>query len=123
MYYVYGVVCESVYDNKISCPIEIYFLYLPWIFRYCQSSWSKGISEMKSKQQSPCSNCMHQPVTSWHNACSMGMHWPVTSQADACTYCMESKDSSLNQTYLYSGYFGVLLFVEKSSKESRQVRS
>jgi len=24
----------------------------------------KGISEMKSKQQSPCSNCMHQPVTS-----------------------------------------------------------
>jgi hypothetical protein len=30
-----------------------------------QSSWSKGISETKSKQQSPCSNCMHRPVTSW----------------------------------------------------------
>ena len=24
----------------------------------------KGISETKSKQQRPCSNCMHQPVTS-----------------------------------------------------------
>ncbi len=30
-----------------------------------QSSWSKGISETKLKQQSPCSNCMHWPVTSW----------------------------------------------------------
>jgi hypothetical protein len=30
-----------------------------------QSSWSKGIYETKSKQQSPCSNCMHRPVTSW----------------------------------------------------------
>jgi hypothetical protein len=29
-----------------------------------QSSWSKGISETKSKQQSPCSNCMHRPVMS-----------------------------------------------------------
>jgi len=55
----------------------------------------KGISETKSKQQSPCSNCMHQPVMSWSNACSTWMHkpvscmhWHVTSQADACTYCM-----------------------------------
>ncbi len=77
----------------------------------------KGISEMKSKQQSPCSNCMHQPVMSWGNACSTCMykpvrcmHWPVhtspvTSQADACTYCMGSKVSSLSQIYLYSSYF------------------
>jgi hypothetical protein len=38
----------------------------------------KGISEMKSKQQSPCSNCMHRPVMSWGKACSTCMHWPVT---------------------------------------------
>ncbi len=57
----------------------------------------KGISETKSEQQSPCSNCMHRPVTPWGNACSTWMHKPVrcmhrpvTSQADACTYCMGS---------------------------------
>ncbi len=80
-----------------------------------QSSWNKGISETKSKQQSPCSNCMHQPVTLWGKSCSMCMHWPVwcnmymhrpvTSQADACMYCMGSKISSLSQIYLYSSYF------------------
>jgi hypothetical protein len=70
-----------------------------------QSSLSKGISEMKSIQQSPCRNCIHQPVTSWGNACSTCIHRPVMSQADACTYCMRSKVSSLYQTYLYSTYF------------------
>ncbi len=74
----------------------------------------KGIFKMKSKQQSPCSNCMHWPVTSWGKACStcmhkpvMCMHQPVMSQADACSYCMGSKVSSLSQIYLYSSYFGV----------------
>jgi hypothetical protein len=67
-----------------------------------QSSWSKGISEMKLKQQSPCSNCMHRPVTSWGNT---WMHLPVTSQADACTYCMGSKVSSFSRIYLYTSYF------------------
>ncbi len=63
---------------------------------------------MKSKQQSPCSKCIHQPVMSWSNACSTYMHKPVrcmhrpvTSQADACTYCMGSKVSSLSWIYLY----------------------
>ncbi len=65
-----------------------------------QSSWIKGISETKSKQQSPCSNCMHQPVMSWGNACSMCMPRSVT-----CTYCLGSKVSSLSQIYLYSSYF------------------
>jgi len=65
----------------------------------------KGISKLKSKQQSPCSNCMHRPVTSWGNACSTCMHCPVTSQGDACTYCMGSKASSLSRIYLYSSYF------------------
>jgi len=37
----------------------------------------KGISEMKSKQQSPCSNCMHWPLMPWGNACSTCMHKPV----------------------------------------------
>jgi hypothetical protein len=64
-----------------------------------------GISEMKSKQQSPYSNCMHQPVMSWDNACSTCMHKPVMSQADACTYCMGSKVSSVSQIYLYTSYF------------------
>ncbi len=75
-------------------------------------AWDKGKSEPKSKQQSPCSNCMHRPVTSWGNACSTCMHKPVrcmcqsvTSQADACTYCMGSKVSSLSWIYLYSSYF------------------
>jgi hypothetical protein len=36
----------------------------------------KGISETKSKQ-SPCSNCMHQPLMSWGNECSTCMHKPV----------------------------------------------
>jgi len=57
----------------------------------------KGISEIKSKQQNPCSNCMHQPVM---------------SQANACTYCMGSKVSSLSRIYLYSSYFvfGILFW-------------
>jgi len=72
----------------------------------------KGISEMKSKQQSPCSNCMHQPVTSWGNAYSTCihkhvrcMHQPVMPQANACTYWMGSKVLSLSQIYLHSSYF------------------
>ncbi len=36
----------------------------------------KGISNTKSKQQSPCSNFMHRPVTSWGNACSTCIHKP-----------------------------------------------
>ncbi len=55
---------------------------------------------MKSKQPSPCSNCMHRPVM------------PVTSQANhmvaACTHCMGSKVSSLSGIYLYSSYFKIL---------------
>ncbi len=79
----------------------------------------KGISEIKSKQQNPCSNCMHQPVMSWNNACSTCMHKPVScmhqpvmSQANACTYCMGSKVSSLSRIYLYSSYFvfGILFW-------------
>ncbi len=74
---------------------------------------------MKSKQQSPCSNCMQQPVMSWGNTCSTCMHKPMRcmhlpvmsqanalmSQADACTYCMGSKVSSLSWIYLYSSQF------------------
>jgi len=69
---------------------------------------AKGISETKLKQQRECSDCIHQPVTSWGNACSTYMHqpvtcmhWPVMSQANACTYCMGSKVLSLSQIYFY----------------------
>ncbi len=60
----------------------------------------KGISTTKSKQQSPCSNCMHHPMTSWGNACSTCMHkpqkspcsncmhQPMTSWGNACSTCM-----------------------------------
>ncbi len=50
----------------------------------------KGISQTKSKQQSPCSNCMHRPVTSWGNACSTSMHKLVrcTHQLDVTGRCM-----------------------------------
>jgi hypothetical protein len=83
----------------------------------------KGISETKSKQQSPCSNCMHQPVMPWGNACStcmhwpvMCMHWPVMSQANACTYCMGSKVPSLSRIYLYSSYFGLVYLFKPLTK-------
>jgi hypothetical protein len=89
----------------------------------------KGISEMKSKQQSPCSNCMHWPVMSWGNACSTCMHkcvrcmhWPVTSQANACTYCMGSKVSSLSQIYLYSSFFSGLLMLNIYLFQDREER-
>ncbi len=89
---------------------------------WLQSSWCKGISETKSKQQSPCSNWMRQPVTSCGNACSMCIHQPVmhrdcrvyynlyalTSKADACTYCMGSKVSSLSWIYLSPATLGWL---------------
>jgi len=80
-----------------------------------QSSWSKGLSETKSKQQSPCSNCIHRPVMSWGNnmvaACTYCMHRPLMSRGNHVvaggTYCMGSKVSSLSRMYLYSSYFAV----------------
>ncbi len=72
----------------------------------------KGISETKSKQQSPCSNCMHQPVMPWGNACSTCMHkpvrcmhHPVTSQANACTYYMGSVVLISSRIYLIFSNF------------------
>ncbi len=79
----------------------------------------KGISETKSKQQSPCSNCMHWPVMSWGNACSTCMLKPVrcmdrpaTFKADPCTYCMGSKVSSLSRIYFYSSYFAFVMSID-----------
>jgi len=84
----------------------------------CKIAGGKGISEMKSKQQSPCSNYLHQPVMFWGNACSTCMHQslrcmhrPVTSQADACTYCMGSVVLISSWIYLYSSYFCLYDFV------------
>jgi hypothetical protein len=59
-----------LYPLLASCFIEVDLLQtnLPW------SQVDKGISETKSKQQNPCSNCMHQPVMSWGNACSICMY-------------------------------------------------
>jgi hypothetical protein len=45
-----------------------------------------SISELKSKQQSPCSNCMHPPVMSQGNACSTCMH--------KCVKCMHRSVTS-----------------------------
>ena len=88
-----------------------------------------SISEAKSKQQSPCSNRMHQPVMSWGNACSTCthkpvrcMHWPVTSQANACTYCTGSKVSSLPRIYLYSSFFAGLLMLNIYLFQDREER-
>jgi hypothetical protein len=88
----------------------------------------KGISETKSKQQSPCSNCMQRPVMSWGNACSTCMHksvrckhWPVVSQANACAYCMGSKVSSLSRIYLYSSYF--VLYQSKNKIKTSKLLS
>jgi hypothetical protein len=72
-----------------------------------QSSWSNCISETKSKWQSPCSKCMHWPVTSQADACTSQayacmycMHCPLMSQADACSYCFGSVVLILSQIYL-----------------------
>jgi hypothetical protein len=51
-----------------------------FFYQKLQRRWSKGKSEMKSKQQSPCSNLQHWPVTSQTDAC--------TPQAYACMSCM-----------------------------------
>ena len=87
------------------------YIHLPICSRF-KVAGDKGISETKSKQQSPCSNCMHRLVMSWVNACSTSMHkpvrcmyQPVMSQADACSYCMGSVVLILSWIYLYSNYF------------------
>jgi hypothetical protein len=94
-----------------SRKIQLLELY-DCLYNHCKVTGDKGISEMKSKQWSPCSKHMHWPVKSLGNACSTCMHkpvrcmpWPVMSQADEWTYCMGSKVSSLCQIYLYSSYF------------------
>ncbi len=106
--------------NQGKTQTDIYEGYLPWLLGQYQKqlglflvtqgakastqhhknlkvAGDKGISEMKSKQQSPCSNCMNRPVTSLCIACSTYMHkpvrcmhWPVMSQANACIYCVRS---------------------------------
>jgi hypothetical protein len=90
-------------DNKCLRTHLLFHLYLEYnnsatykkisyLFILHQSSWSKGISETKSKQQSQCSNCMHRPVTSQADACTLQayvcmycMHCLLQSQADACS--------------------------------------
>jgi hypothetical protein len=63
---------------------------------------------MKSMQQSPFSNCMHQPVTSQADArnsqtyaCMYFMLCPMMSQADACRYYMVFVVLISHQIYLY----------------------
>ncbi len=106
------IYCHSSESNFYysHCRVSI-FIYL-WTLRigifWSKVAREKGISKTKSKQQNPCSNCMHWPVTSWGNACSTYMHastCDVHELADAYTYCMGSKASSLSRIYLYSCYF------------------
>ncbi len=68
----------------------------------------KGISEVKSKQQSPCSNCMHRHVMSQVNACTSQayacmycMNCPMMSQANSCSYCMGSVVLISSWIFLY----------------------
>ncbi len=77
--------------------------------------WSKGISETKSNQQSPCSKCMHQPVTpqadtctSQAYACMYCMHGPMMSQGDACSYYTDSVVLISSQIYIYLQLLWVL---------------
>jgi hypothetical protein len=104
--------CISRIEQGCSTRVSLRRLYTNHLGVYshysnCQSSWSKGISETKSKQQTPCSNCMHQPVMSLANACTSQayacifcMHCPMTSQADSCSYCMGSVVLILSWIYL-----------------------
>ncbi len=88
-----------------------------------------SISEMKSKQQSPCSNCMHQPVTSWGNACSTCMH----KLRDACIslwchrlmHALTAWDLKFQVCLGYTftaATLGWLLFVSRHSRWPRQVQ-
>ncbi len=79
-------------DPHLETTFYIYIFNHSWTEYNYKVAGDKGISEMKSKQQSPCSACMTRPVTSWGNACSKCMHKPVrcmhqplTSQA-RCMY-------------------------------------
>ncbi len=72
--------------QKCSFWSGLFWTYVPSFRRYlwmeqlwAQSAGDKGLSKKKSKQQSPCINCMHWPVMSWYNACSTCMHKPVSA--------------------------------------------
>jgi hypothetical protein len=76
------IICYKILDicGNLRLLLFMGMKYSHFHFTILQSSWSKGISEMRLKHQNPCSKCMH---------------WPVISQADACTsqayewiYCM-----------------------------------
>ncbi len=104
--------------QDVWATVQCYFssMSMPDTLCSLKVAGDKGISEAKSKQQSPCSNYMHRHVTSWGNACSTCMHKPVRCmhqlmmlQADACTYCMGSKVSNVSRIYLYSSYFVLVL--------------
>jgi hypothetical protein len=125
-FYLYGQTTISMVYQESNGLLDAYGRRIENV----KVAGDKDISETKSKQQSPCSNCMHRPVMSWGNAsCTCihkpvrCMHRPVMSQADTCTYCMGSKVSSLSRIYLYSSYFGnvclclKLLDILKSKKK------
>jgi hypothetical protein len=63
-----SVIILSVIILRVTAPTVCLFKCMS-MNQCTQSSRSKGISETKSKQLSPCSSCMHQPVMSWGNAC------------------------------------------------------
>jgi hypothetical protein len=131
MFYKIGPGLKSFLSINVAGSTKIHYrcLWLNswWIVTY-QSNWSTGISKTKSKQQNPCSSCMHRPVMSWGNACTycmhcsvMCMHWTVTSQTAACTYCTGSKVSSLSRIYLYSSYFEYVVFFKVSKGREKYI--
>ncbi len=102
---------DKLYENLVN-PLSSSKVMSIFYITQTKVAGDKGISETKSKQHSPCSNCIPWPVTSWGSACSSCMHKPercihrpVMSQANICTYCMGSKVSSLSRIYLHSSYF------------------
>jgi hypothetical protein len=63
-------ICVRIRSTKLNhCISQVWARKAFWR-SFSKVAGDKGISETKSKQQSPCSNCMHQPVMSWGNPCS-----------------------------------------------------
>jgi hypothetical protein len=69
-------ICDIDKANEIEQNLRKYFIHFcsltlhsvsncGKLFKNVKVAGGKGISEMKSKQQSLCSNCMHRPVMSW----------------------------------------------------------
>ncbi len=79
---------KAIFSRHSSNAIILFklrcFAWNTWACYKTQSSWSKGISETKSKHQTPCSNCMHLQCDVTGQFSLNIIFWPVMSHG----WCM-----------------------------------